>query len=462
MNHSNASQAGFAQRELATFIHGLPFAAIPENFRTRLKQSVLDSIGCGLHGAGTPWAAMVAAHATTQGSGPCRLWSHPGVRVGSSAAVLANATMIHSFELDDIHSGSRSHPGGVTLPVALALAESGRVVPGRALIEALAVGYETLVRVGACQGVSSFNRGWHPTGTAGVFAAAATASRVLGLDPERCVHALGVAGTMPCGLMAAQYGAMVKRLYAGHAAAAGLLGASLAQSGFTGVTDIFEADYGGYPKAVSDVINLAALTEGLAIRFDAASIGYKLFSCVGTNHTALQAIADLMRTNAIGADAVESVEITTSQYQVLHSGWDYVPGTVMAAQMNLQYCTAVLLLEGDVFVDQFRDALLADPAVLALASRVKVITDPVQDHKDRTARVTLLLRGGRRLEGRCAAARGHALNPPEWSDLERKFLALAGGRLSEGVCAELVDMTRRLEDIGDVNSLLRLLDTAIA
>ena len=85
--------------------------------------------------------------------------------------------MIHSFEIDDVHYASRSHPGSVTVPVALALAESGKGLSGSELIAGLAVGYELLARVGAAQGISSFNRGWHPTGTAGVFAAAATASR---------------------------------------------------------------------------------------------------------------------------------------------------------------------------------------------------------------------------------------------------------------------------------------------
>ncbi|MDB6002764.1 MAG: hypothetical protein JWP52_4463 [Rhizobacter sp.] len=465
MNHSapsiTESTASNLQARLANFIVGPGVGGLPEAFKTRLQQSLLDSLGCGLHGSLTEWGGIVSRYAGTQGAGDCRLWGARQPRVSSNAAVLANATMLHSFELDDVHFGSRSHPGSVTVPVVLALAESmGRAISGRQLIEALAVGYETLVRVGMCQGVSSFNRGWHPTGTAGVLGAAATAARLLGLTEAQCVHALGVAGTMPCGLMAAQYGAMVKRLYAGHAASTGLMAASLAQQGFTGIPDLFDAEYGGYPKALSDDVTLAPLTDALGDRYEAASIGYKLFSCVGTNHTALEALSRLKREHGIGFDDVRGIEITTSQYQVLHSGWPYLPSTVMAAQMNLQYCTAVLFKEGDVFVDQFRNELLADPRVVDFAARVEPVIDAQQDHKDRTARVVVRLRDGRELRGSCAAAKGHPLNPPDWNDIEHKFGVLAGKVLSDAACREIVDRVRHIDELDDVRTLASLMEPA--
>jgi len=447
------------QMQLARFIVATPHEALSDKFLSRLKWSLLDSLGCGLYGSRTEWAGIVSRFAVAQGGGRAHLWGSAGQRVSPTSAVLANATMIHSFEIDDVHSASRSHPGSVTIPVALALIDDGLRVSGRELLCALAVGYEMLARVGACQGVSSFNRGWHPTGTAGVFAATATAARLLGLDAGQCVHALGIAGAMPAGLMAAQYGAMVKRFYAGHGAWVGLTAALLARDGLTGMEDVFDAEYGGYPKALSDEVSLPALTDGLGARYDADTIGYKFFSCVGTNHTALEAVHGLMRDRAVDWRRVREVRVATSEYQVLHSGWEYKPSTIMAAQMNMQYCIAVLLMQGAVFVDQFKPELLADPDILALARRVAVETDPAQDHKDRTARVAITLEDGTVLSASCGAARGHPLNPPSHADIERKFMLLAGKVIPAGQCRELAALVSDIEARDDLSSMGRLMTT---
>lgn len=461
-DHASPQQPSVIQAALAGFINGTRFGDLPPTLVTRMKWSLLDSLGCGLHGSETEWGRIIAKVSATQGAGEARLWGATvSKRVAPLAAVLANGTMIQSFELDDVHYGSRSHPGSVTVPIAMALIETGPAMSGKRLIEAMAVGYEVLARVGACQGVSSFNRGWHPTGTAGAFAGAATASRLLGLTEEQTCHALGIAGTMPAGLMAAQFGAMVKRLYSGHAAWAGLTAGLLAREGFTGILDIFDAGFGGYPKAVSDAVALGTLTDGLGARYEAAAIGYKLYSCVGTNHTMLAALEEILRNGKFSWHDVEEIRITTSEYQVLHSGWAYVPSTVMAAQMNMQYCAAVLLIQGAVFVEQFEERFLADAEILALARKVKVITNTAQDHKDRTAAVEVVVRDGRTLQASCAAARGHPSNPPHTADIEGKFLRLAHRIIPAAYSARVIEIVSALETFDDLAELPALLNSHV-
>ncbi len=457
MDHSTQQNSAI-QTALADFVVATRYEQLPDELVTRLKWSLLDSLGCGMQGSETEWGQIIAKLSAAYGSGESRIWGKAqNKRVGPLAAVLANGTMIQSFELDDVHYGSRSHPGSVTVPVAVALIESGLPLDGRRVLESLAVGYEVLARVGACQGVSSFNRGWHPTGTAGAFAAAATAARLLGLDAAQTVHALGIAGTMPAGLMAAQFGAMVKRLYAGHAAWAGLTAALLARDGFTGIPDIFDVGFGGYPKAISDEINLGALTDALGVRYEAAAIGYKLYSCVGTNHTMLGAIEEILHRGPLDWRDVETVRITTSEYQVLHSGWPYKPSTVMAAQMNMGYCVAVRLIQGAVFVEQFQERFLADPDILALAGRVVVETDHAQDHKDRTAKVEIVLRDGRKLAATCSAARGHPSNPPDAGDIERKFMRLTEKIIPASNGERVVQIVFGLQNFADLSELPALL-----
>jgi 2-methylcitrate dehydratase PrpD len=153
-------------------------------------------------------------------------------------------------------------------PIALAFSEQQGGAPGKDVITAMTAGYEVGHRVGSAATMSLFFRGFHPQGTSGAFVAAATAARAMGLDASRFQHALGIAGSQAGGLMAAQEGAMVKRFHSGRAAQSGVYSALLAADGFTGITDVLEASYGGYLSTLSDKPAPARLTEGLGTVWD--------------------------------------------------------------------------------------------------------------------------------------------------------------------------------------------------
>jgi 2-methylcitrate dehydratase PrpD len=162
------------------------------------------------------------------------------------------------------------HVGAVTLPPLLAVAELRPGMSGRDLLTAAVVGYEIGPRVGMCMGQEHIVQGVHSGATVGVFSAAADAAAALRLPANTVVHALGIAGTQAAGLMAAQYGAMVKRMHAGRSARSGPYGALLAENGFTGITDVFESPNGGFCTTFSrsqDRFNRAELTAGFGEHF---------------------------------------------------------------------------------------------------------------------------------------------------------------------------------------------------
>ena len=205
-------------------------------------------------------------------------------------------------------------------------------------------------------GQEHIGQGWHSGATVGVFSAAAGAARGLKLTAEQTVHALGIAGTQSAGLMAAQFGAMVKRMHAGRSAQSGLYGALLAEHGFTGIVDVFEAPYGGFCTTFSrstDRFNMDELTAALGERFETMRISLKFYSCVGSNHTTLDAIRAMQSRRPFTTDELERIVVHGSQVTVDHVGWPYRPEGLTSAQLNLPFCVATLLLHGDVFVDQF-------------------------------------------------------------------------------------------------------------
>jgi len=366
-------------RKIAEFVSALSYERIPAEVRERIKLLILDSLGCAIYGAELEWcrilqASLQAVDATRTTS----VWGTP-LRLSSPHAALINGTQVQGFELDDVHRQGVLHVGAVTLPALIAVAESHAELSGRELLTAAVAGYEIGPRVGKCMGQEHIGQGWHSGATVGVFSAAAGAARGLRLSADATVHALGIAGTQSAGLMAAQYGAMVKRMHAGRSAQSGFYGALLAKEGFTGIVDVFEAPYGGFCTTFSrsqDRFKLDELSAGLGERFETMRISLKFYSCVGSNHTTLDAIRDIARRRPFTRDDVDKIVVHGSQVTVDHVGWPYRPEGLTSAQLNLPFCVATLLLEGDVFVDQFKPEAVADPARIALSRKVKVVHDP--------------------------------------------------------------------------------------
>src|SRR6185295_13260506 len=366
-------------RAMAAFAAGLQYRAIPSEVRERIKLLILDALGCALYGARLEWCRIL--HDTlsrVDGGESCVVWG-TGRRLTAPHAALANGTQVQGFELDDVHRAGVLHVGAVVLPALIAIAELKHNLSGKEFLAAAAAGYETGPRVGLCMGPEHIGQGWHSGATVGVFAAAAAASRALNLDSEKNIHALGIAGTQSSGLMAAQYGAMVKRMHAGRASQSGLYGALLAARGFTGIEDVFESEYGGFCTTFSrssDRFDLAQLTAGLGTTWQTLGVALKFYACVGSNHTTLDALKALQSEHRFSAEDVDTITVHGSQVTADHVGWKYEPRGLTAAQLNLPFCVATLLLEGDCFVDQFDAAAVTDSRRIALAERVSVHADP--------------------------------------------------------------------------------------
>lgn len=376
---SHASVGNEYTRAVADFVSGVRFEDIPGEVLQRLKLLMLDSLGCGLFGADLEWSRLLQETlGAVDTAGTVSIWGTDR-RISSPHAALINGTQVQGFELDDVHRQGVLHVGAVTLPALIAVAEAHRDMSGREFLAAALAGYEVGPRVGMCMGQEHIAQGWHSGATVGVFAAAAAAARGLALDPGRTVHALGIGGTQSAGLMAAQFGAMVKRMHAGRSSQSGLYGALLAQKGFTGIVDVFEAPYGGFCSTFSrshDRYDLEELRSGLGTNFETMRISLKFYSCVGSNHTTLDSLRAIQARRPFGPEDFAEIVVHGSQVTVDHVGWEYRPEGITSAQLNLPYCVATLLTEGDAFVDQFTEAALTDPDRLRILRKVRVVHDP--------------------------------------------------------------------------------------
>jgi aconitate decarboxylase len=451
-------------RAIAEFVSRLTYEQIPVEVRERIKLLILDSLGCAIYGADLEWCRILRQ--TLEGLDSSHTTSIWGTKrkLSSPHAALVNGTQVQGFELDDVHRTAVLHVGAVTLPALIAVAESHTKLSGRDFLTAAVAGYEVGPRVGLCMGQEHIGQGWHSGATVGVFSAAAGAARALSLSADAAVHALGIAGTQSSGLMAAQYGAMVKRMHAGRAAQSGLYAALLAAKGFTGIVDVFEAPYGGFCTTFSrskDRFNLAALSDGLGERFETMRISLKFYSCVGSNHTTLDALSDIRRRRPFEPDDIERIVVHASQVTVDHAGWPYKPGGLTAAQLNLPFCVATLLREGDVFVDEFKPDCADDPARIALSRKVKVVHDPAitalgAAHRHKV-RVEVYFRDGGVENEIREAPRGSEHSFASAGDIIAKFRKLARGVMIDKQQDALIDAVMRLDELPDSRTLIELL-----
>jgi len=450
-------------RTMAEFISGLSYDNIPAHVLERTKLIMLDAFACGLYGARLEWAQILQKTMAPLDQTPaCTIWG-TRQRLSAPSAALINGTQVQGFELDDAHHGGVVHIGAAMLPVMVAIAET-RKLSGKDFMTAAIAGYEIGPRVGMCMTPDHIGQGWHPAGTIGIFGGAASAARALKLNVGQTIHTLGHAGTQSSGLMAAQYGAMIKRVHAGHAAQCALMGAHMAEGGLTGIQNVFESEYGGFCTTFSrstDRFRMEELTHGLGTVWETMNVSLKFYSCVFSGHTALDAIREIQEERPFGPNDFDRIVVHGSRVTMDHVGWKYQPEGMTAAQLNLPFCIATLLIENDVFVEQFTPESIFDKDRIELSRKVEVIEDPSITARGRKfrhmVRVEVYFKDGQKLERTVELSRGSEKKFASKELILDKYEKLVRLVLPEARMYELRDTVLNLENLDDASQLGRLL-----
>jgi 2-methylcitrate dehydratase PrpD len=446
---------------LGEWVSGLDLASVPSDVVVHLKTCVLDSIGCGLFGAAQPWGVIAGdVAAAFSGGGTSSLFARPE-KVSAADSALANGTAIHGFEVDDAHVSSSHHPGAVTLPASLAVAEA-QDSSGAQMLAALAAGYEVGIRVGICAGVTHSSGGYHVTGTVGTLGAAAAAARLLRLPPGKTAHALGLGATQAAGLYSARTAGMAKRFHAGRAAQSGVIAAYLAERGFTGSLEALEAPFGGFMSTLHGQAEPSTMLTALGERWESACVGLKPYAACASAHTTIDGMRELRR-RGLSAANLERLTIRMSKKGQVNIGWPYQPAEIITAQMNGYYAAAVALIDGEAFIDQYTEDRIADPKILALVPRIEIIHDPDLDRggaaKRHAIKIDAALKDGSVLSTYVEQRRGSAEHPLSAAEIEQKFSRLAATFLSGAAIGELIEIVGQLELQPDLRRLVELITT---
>lgn len=453
---------------LARFAAELRYEHLPEEVVAHVKLCLLDTLGCGLFGSTLEWSRILRETLlVVDPTSACAIWG-TRARLGAPSAALVNGAAVHAFELDDLHKESILHPGSVVAPAVFAagdllagMTDADARADGRGAITALVAGYEVGARAGMSVGSAHLLAGWHPTGTHGTLAAAAASASLLGLSGDQTHHALGIAGSQSAGLMASQYASMVKRFHAGRAAQSGLYAALLAQRGYTGITNLFESEYGGYCTTFSPTYDLTPITEGLGERWEILRVGSKPYSTNGSCHPSIDILLDMLASERFGPEDVVAVDVHASSATVAHVGWPYNPDSVTTAQMNLPYIVAAVVTDGAAFVEQFTEQRIRDPRLVEFCKRVNVVADPEIDARGgawrHATRIAVQLRDGRRLHGELRSARGSEARPLTAEEVRDKYRRLAEKVLTSEQMQRVAEIVDGLEELPELSGLISAL-----
>ena len=415
--------------------------AIPTAARDKCEETLIDVAGLCLAARNEDYVR--SALAGWDEDGPCTAIGH---RRGLSAAGAAfvNGTAAHGEDFDDTFEGGPVHAGAVIVPAVLAVAER-HGIDGKAALEGMAVGIEIMCRLGLVAPKMVHKAGFHPTAVFGAVGATAAVGKALRLSERQIVDAFGVVGSMASGII--EYlaeGTWTKRMHAGWAAQSGMRAALLARAGFSGPRTVFEGVHGlfhGFANTTAG--DFAKLTEGFGSQWLTQTLAFKLYPCGTMTHPYIDCAR---RLGARGIKADDIVEMVCDVGEgTVHRLWEPLaakqrPNNGYAGKFSQPYCIAAGFLRGNVGLSDFSDAAVKEPAVVALASKVRYRIDPNNPYPNNfTGHIRATLRDGSVVEERQPHMRGGAHEPLTRKDIEDKFLLNArhGGYDAGGGAAAL-------------------------
>lgn len=442
---------------LAEFALALTYQDLPARAVTMAKQCVQDLIGVALAGSATEQGRIWHTYFSRRTDGlQAAAWMPGFPRLAWREAAALNAACGHLLDMDDVHSGSITHLGVITIPAALA-AGSAFHRSGREVIAAIAAGYEVGARVGEAVNPGAYHY-WHTTGVVGALATAAAVGKLLGLDDDQYLSAFGSAGTQAAGLWEfLPDGAMSKPLHTANATLCGIRAAELAQLGLTGAGRILEGPR-GLVRALSPTPELSMLTADLDTqRLRILENAFKPYACCRHLHAACQALEELAAGGCLRPEDICAIRDNT--YAVAKDTIDCpAPETPYAGKFSAQYTLPALLCTGELTESSFSKETLANPALRRLMSRVTVTVDPKLEmvfQKDPTCwphRLEIVMKDGRVLEKTVYFPPGDPRNPFSQKECDEKFQKMTV-LLPIEARERLLCKLHALEQLEDVSSL---------
>jgi len=379
-----------------------------------------------------------------------------GGKVPAPNAGWVNSIMAQAVDFDD--AVAAAHLSAATVPTALAVSEARKGVSGKELIAAITAGGDLAIRIL----LATKDHGFLPTGTIVVFGTAAIAAKILGLDIDGMLNALGIAFTRASSThQVASDKVLALRLVEGYTSRSGIEAALLAEKGLTGVKNVLQGTYGFFHLFSWDEVDLNALTDQLGKRFEGSRASIKKYPSCGTTHTSTAATLKLVQEIDINPREIKQVTVGVSPFVHSITGHPFKIGDNprVEAQFSLAYTVANAILRKSSLLRHFTEPYVRDPQVSEIAEKVHPVIS--LKGKDLSANIEIEMRDGRKYSKSVSHSETllerQSMTADEVKEKFRNCLSFAPNSAAVENCERIIDMVDRLEKVNDVSELVKLL-----
>ena len=434
-------------RQLASYVVNSDWDDIPDGARYEAVRSVFNWVGCCLGGARQVTTDRALA-ALAEFSGPAQATVlGRSERLDVMHAALLNGITSHVLDYDDTHLETIIHPAGPVASAILALGERQHT-SGVDFMHAFILGVEVECRIGKAVYPSHYQRGFHITGTAGVFGGAAAAGKLLGLSEQQMVWALGIAATQSAGLKE-MFGTMCKPFHPGSAGQNGLKAAFLAAKDYTSSNGALEADE-GFMFTYSDEQDFSQITDNLGGTFEVTKNTYKPFACGIVTHPIIDGCIQLRNVHNLTSNQISTVAFRVNPL-VLELTGNPAPQTGLEAKFSIHHASAAAIVRGSAGPNEFTDAVVQDAEIIALRDKVTAQIDEEVSEEEAFVRITLT--DGTVLETHVEHAIGSLERPMTREALEAKFADQARTALPMTQINDVMTLCWNIQDLDDVSEI---------
>lgn len=435
---------------LAAFVADFRLESLQPATVEQTSYVMLDTIGAIAGGAAEPEMQALTAKLAVSPAGEASVIGTDKKAVSAAAAFL-NGTAGTFLEMDEGNRFAKGHPAVHALPAVWALAEI-KGLSGKAVMEALILGYEIGARIGIA---AALRPDMHPHGTWGTVGAATAVAKLLGYDAAQIRETINVASslTLASSKRTMLEGGTVRNAYAGISNRMALMAIDLIEVGFVGERDGLSSVFG---RVVSETFDTAKMIDGLGDDWQIDHNYFKLHSCCRYNHGALDALDLLLAREPVAADAVERVDVASYLYAAELD--DQAPRNTLGAKFSVPFAVATRLVRGSSAVENFTWDALRDEHVQALAKRVFVTEDKAMTSRlpqVRPAKVDLRLRDGRTLTAAVEANRGDDQDPYSRDELTTKYFSLTARVWPHETADTVRQKVLALVNIEDIRTVLQ-------
>lgn len=431
-------------RKIANFAVNLRYEDLPDDVIFEVKRYLYDSVGCAYGATYTKDVAIIRDLCREMGGTAESSIIGFGDKMPAVNATLVNSLMIRALDFNDIYwKEDPSHPSDL-IPAALSVGEKVNASMKR-VITAIVLAYEFEQRLCEFAVPGVRERKWHHA-TLTQFVSPIVAGKMLGLDEDQMVNAVGINGSHnhTIGCPTAGKLTMMKNTVDPMAVQSGVFAALMAQQGYSGTEAVFEGKE-GFMDVYGPDWDLEKLLGGLGESYRILQCSMKAFPTEALTHTHLSCVLKAVTENDIAYDQIEEVKVTTiaRACDILFDQHKYRPDSRETADHSLPYCIAVCLVDHKITTHSFSDEKLKDPRIWEVIDRIKGEASEEFERmfpEKQPSRVVIRTKDGREFEEYLEYPKGDPREPMTMEDLENKFNALSSKILTNDAQAAKKDM----------------------